>query len=385
MKALLILFVGLFGFSGFLSFSLSSAAAADAADPRSEMQLLAREIVALQKFMLTEAKFLAPENAGEIKKSIDSLEKHLGKLRERDSFKGDPVLKTNLEMLSSHLQETNRLFDTGNKTFARYMLQSSMQMCIACHTREKSADFALPDAELSGLGPMEKANFYFATRQFERGRAEYAAAVAGFPKNDLGIGQLHSALLALAVYHARVKESPADGAAYFSQVAARKDLPVYVQRQTKRWAADFSDWAKEKKANEKTLTENQYVRQAKKLLAADDFSLVGDSDGKFHIRRLRASSLLHRALEAGGGRSPAKAEATLLLGQIYQRLSYQLFFRFGEMYLKACIREYRKTATARACYDALEQAVAEGYTGSAGTSIPEEEQVELFQLKRLAY
>jgi len=55
------------------------------------------------------------------------------------------------------------------------------------------------------------------------------------------------------------------------------------------------------------------------------------------------------------------------------------------MYLKACVREYKKTKTARRCYDALEEIVSEGYTGSSGMNIPEEEQVELFQLRRLAY
>jgi hypothetical protein len=80
-----------------------------------------------------------------------------------------------------------------------------------------------------------------------------------------------------------------------------------------------------------------------------------------------------------------KAEALLYLGQIYPRLSSDLFFRFGDMYLKACISDYPKTSGARACYVALEFSVTEGYSGTAGTDIPEDEQVELMRLKRLAY
>ena len=55
------------------------------------------------------------------------------------------------------------------------------------------------------------------------------------------------------------------------------------------------------------------------------------------------------------------------------------------MYLKACITDYAKTSMARACYLALELSISEGYTGTAGTDVPEDEQVELLRLKRIAY
>ena len=90
-------------------------------------------------------------------------------------------------------------------------------------------------------------------------------------------------------------------------------------------------------------------------------------------------------LEAPGAKSPTKGQALLLLGQIYPRISSSLFFRFGDMYLKACITDYPKSATAKQCYVALERIVAEGYTGSGGTNIPSDEEVELMRLKRLAY
>jgi hypothetical protein len=86
-----------------------------------------------------------------------------------------------------------------------------------------------------------------------------------------------------------------------------------------------------------------------------------------------------------GAPLPPRGRRSIFSGQIYHRIDHHLFFRFGEMYLKACVHEYKKSKTAQSCYQALEQAVIEGYTGSAGTSIPTEEEVELIQLKRLAY
>jgi cytochrome c553 len=350
-------------------------------DPRAGMQVLAQEITALQKYLLSEATFSAPENSAAIQKSLKRITEHVKGLPA--TFKGDAALSTNAALLASHMEETTRLFEGGKKSFARYMAQSSLQMCISCHTREKSVDFALPESDLGALSPIEKANFFFATRQFEKGRDIYAQVVASYP-GSLNSTQLRHALLSLAVFYARVKESPKEAAEYFSMVSKRAELPAFLAAEVGAWAKDFSAWAKEKPAGLDKATETQLLAEAKKILSADDFSLIGDSDRKFHVRRLRASALLHRALETSGT-SPAKGEAILLLGQIYDRIAYNLFFRFGEMYLKACVREHKKTKIARRCYDALEEIVAEGYTGSSGMNIPEEEQVELFQLRRLAY
>lgn len=351
-------------------------------DPRPAMHLLAKEISALQKFMVSDASFSAPENGEKIKGSLGKLSGHLNALQ--GSFPGDPALKANARMLASHMAETERLFASGNKNFARYMLQSSMQMCIACHTREKSLDFAWPEPEADGLSPLEKGNYYFATRQFEKGKEAFTQVVAGYPGNQLTMAQLRSALLSLAVYFARVKDDPKGASSYFGEIAQRKDIPSYLRSEVSAWAQDFAAWGKEKKGGQK-LGETELVGAAKKLLASDDFSLIGDSDRKFHVRRLRASALLHRVLEAPGDRSPMKAQAILMLGQIYDRISYNLFFRFGEMYLKACVRDYPKSKVARDCYDALEQAVSAGFSGSSGTNVPDSDQVELLQLKHLAY
>jgi len=367
----------------FLALTVPTFAASN--DPRPGMHALAQDIAALQRYLFSEAQFAAPENDKAIKASLDSMNKHLKEM-EKGTFKGDPVLQTNVTMLSRHMSDASRSFQDGNKRFARYMVQSSLQMCISCHTRGKVEwDFALPeDTKVEDTSP-EQADFYFATRQFEKGRAVYEAAVKGYPKNKVGTYGLRKAMLSLAVYFARVKEDPKAGAAYFASLEKRNDLPTFLRQEVSAWAKDFAAWAKEKPLVSDKATESQLLEAARKLLRSDDFSLVGDSDRNFHVRRLRASALLHRALELTAGPSPSKGQALHLLGQIYHRINHHLFFRFGEMYLKACIHEYKKTKTAQGCFQSLEQAVTEGFTGSAGTSIPTEDEVELMQLRRLAY
>jgi hypothetical protein len=93
------------------------------------------------------------------------------------------------------------------------------------------------------------------------------------------------------------------------------------------------------------------------------------------VQRLRATALLHRVLESSAAKTPQKGEALFALGQAYQRLNYPLFFRFGELYFKACIKEVPKTSTARQCYEALQAAVRE----SGGN------EVELLQLRKQVF
>ena len=343
---------------------------------------MAKEIAALQKYMLSDDMFKSMMNEGEIRKSLDSITAHVSDLK-RGSFNNDAALKTNIGLLHQHMTDTSRAFKTGNKPYARMMLQSSLQMCIACHTRIKTSDFKLPRVNMDDATLIEKAEFFYATRQFDKGKEVYESMIRDFPENMVGHWEIHRALLALAIYYTRIKEDPSAGAVYFKKVAEKNTFPLYLRSELRGWTKDLQDWSSEKKTND-TVTEAQFLAKAKKLLTADEFRMIPTKPGNFHIRRLRASALLHHVLETPGS-SPAKGEALLYLGQIYHRIASSLFFRFGEMYLKACVQEYPKTKVAQNCYTALEQAVIEGYSGSAGTNLPEDEQMELLKLKRLAF
>jgi len=352
-----------------------------AEDPKSGMHLVASEIAQLQKYMLSDATFSIPADEGKIKNSLKSITSHLDHLK--SAFKEDPALQVNLNLLHQHLTDATKTFEQGNKSFARYMVQSSLQMCISCHTRKKASDFTWMEEDKS-LPALERADYLFATRQFKKGKAVYEEVVEKFPRNNLGQWNLKKALLSLAIYYAKVEENPKAGTEYFSKVAKRKDaIPAYVLEEVRSWTSEFEAWSKEKNTLPANADQTQLLAAGKALLRRDDFTFF--SDRHFHVRRLRASSLFHKVLETPGEKSPQKAEALLYLGQVYPRVSSNFFFRFGEMYLKVCITQYPKTATARSCYVSLESLVAEGFSGSAGTNIPTEDEVELVKLKRMAF
>src|SRR5690606_39025577 len=145
-------------------------------------------------------------------------------------------------------------------------------------------DFSLPEGAKVERNSLDQANFYFATRQFEKGKTVLEGIVKSYPAKDIGPYELRQALLSLAVYYARVKEDPKTGFTYFSGIAKKSTLPAFLRKEVGAWAEDFSEWAKGKNGMLEKAEPTQLVQHAKTLLQSDNFSLVEGSDRSFHIR-----------------------------------------------------------------------------------------------------
>lgn len=357
-------------------------------DPRPEMQLLLQDIKALEVYLVSEKDFIDPKNESAIDERLKHMSKHIAGMQGKN-FKNDPALQMNINMLNRHMEDTKQFFENKNKPFARFMLRSALQMCIGCHTRMNSGvELDFPSDSKLSMGPdtaFERAEFYFATRQFAKAVDVFKQIVDAYPKNNEKLYNLSRSLNNLAIYYARVHQNPKEAADYFTKISKKQALPAYMQKDLSAWAQSFRAWAKIGTENEdKKLKDTELLKKAKDLLRKDNFNLVGDSDRKFHIDRLHASALLHKILDMPQN-SMAKGEALYLLGLIYHRVDNSLFFHFDEMYLKACITDYKKTKLAQDCYDALEDVLLDGYTGSGGTNLPNDVELELIKLKKLAY
>lgn len=360
-----------------LAFWMGTSAVAAGQIPDVDMHAMAREVMTLQHFMFSEADFSSPENQAAISNSFPTLEKHLDRLKAK-VFTDQPALRMNASMLQDQISEADQAFRRGDKAYARYVLISSLQLCVACHTRTASADFALPEEQMKGASPLDRATYYFATRQFDKGRDLYESFLASAGKSTPP-GLVRSSSLAMAVYFSRVKDDPKGGAAYFSKLGAEKNFSPKQQRQFRGWASAFGQWAREKTAEGQSLSDKQALALAGTLLKKKSESPAAE------IRALRASTLLSAVLEAPGETSPNKAEALLELGNVYDGLDFPLFYRFGDMYLKTCVSEYQKTAAAQKCYDALDAFVKNRIRKGNADGAADIEEAELLKWKKIAY
>lgn len=345
--------------------------------PDVDMHAMTKEVMALQRYMFSDAEFGASKNEAAIQGSFPILEKHLARLKSK-VFTDQPALRMNASMLWDQISDADQAFKRGDKAYARYVLVSSLQLCVACHTRTASADFALPESEMKGADILDRANYFFATRQFDQGRVLYEQFLAK-PQKRQAPGLVRSASLALAIYYARVKGDAKGGHEYFTRLANQKNHSLAQRKKFREWASAFGEWAGRTGIEEQAISDREAMDQARQLLKQKSGTSADE------IRSLRASALLHTVLEAPGETSPRKAEALLELGKIYETLDLPIYYRFGDMYLKACISDYKKSKAAENCYQALDSFVKQRIRFGSEGSAASLEEAELLNWKKLAY
>src|SRR6185437_5128722 len=77
-------------------------------------------------------------------------------------------------------------------------------------------------------------------------------------------------------------------------------------------------------------------------------------------------------------------DALLLAGTAYELLDDWLISPLPGLYFEACVRKMPHSEIAHQCYVRLEEGIYFGYTGSAGTDVPEDVRKTLRELRRLA-
>lgn len=118
----------------------------------------------------------------------------------------------------------------------------------------------------------------------------------------------------------------------------------------------------------------------KNLNTIEDEVLTGDPNNYLVILHyMQGVFSKHLSMNAKSSHTPM---ALYWLGLIENSFHEDFMFSLGDLYLKKCIKEYSKSPYAKKCYKALESSYVLGFTGSSGTSIPEDIKIELRDLKR---
>lgn len=359
---------------------------------RAAMQFIADDMLALRSYLESEAKFTAPGSEDKINYYIGKLQKHIQSFRKQNIFEGDLSAKTNFRMLERHIDETEKYFrKPGAKKFARYMLQSSLGMCVSCHTRSpRGYEFSyLPKNSITNddVRPFDRAQFFFALRTYPEAKKEFLAIISGFPKNGTNIFEVSESLKNLAYYHVRVNRKPKEAIRDFKAIVRKKNLPNYLNNRVSSWIESLKKWdtTLNPKQDDAVIGQgnvNRALKAARNLVTFENSSIVV-SDASY-IDALRASTILHTALKSTKV-TQKHGDIMNLLGLLYHNLETQLFFNYDEAYLETCVKEFPHTKESKVCFNSLQEIVYEGFTGSSGTFVPEDIQVKLNKLKRLAY
>lgn len=332
----------------------------------------------------TRAAVKDPKNAATISRGLETLAE-LRHAFPEDPKAQEPATAALSTLFARYAADTQRRFEAGESEAVGLRVRTLTSLCFTCHSRERApADFADVHQRLDAmtLAPLEKAQVLAATRQFDAALAAYRALLDAKPEGERALLEYARALQDTMAILIRVKDDAKATAALLDELQKREDLPPFMRGTLAAWRADVAAWQKEKfdalKASPDAL-----FRRAQELVQKANGGRTFLSDERRDVPYLRASGYLNLAL-AKNPRLKTRGEALALLGVCAGALRSPLLWDVDLLFFEACVRENPKTKLARRCFQQLSDRVYLGYTGSAGTHLPEDEFERLTELRALA-
>jgi tetratricopeptide (TPR) repeat protein len=348
---------------------------------RSNMQSLLN----LQQYVASPAQFQAPENREEIQKNLDAMTglKHVfpAKMAEQE-----PGLVAISSLFSEYLKDVQASFKSGaTGNFTRERIRAMTGFCLSCHTRvgtDKTFEDVTKRIESAPLTQLEKAEFYAATRQWDKALKAFEEVAAKTPDGEMGLMDFSRSVRYMLSVSVRAKRDPQATLSVLDALAARKDIPEFFERYVKQWRTDVASWAKELKAAADA-TDSGLMTKARAMMKRGADAQIFPADPAGDINYLRATNYLHEAL-AKNPKTAFRGEALYMLGSAYDALQDPLLWALDELYFEACVREFPHSAISQKCYRRYAAKTYFGYSGSGGTFIPADELKKLRDLRKLA-
>jgi len=359
------------------------ATAAPAADNHAEvdpkaawavkMQSLSTTLSELLPLVASKKKFDAPENSERIETNTRNLKGLVHSLNEGDKPSADPSLKVMSGLFAEDIERALDSLRGGNRIYARQILKDTTSYCIQCHTQNNNGP-NFPELKLSintaELTKVEQAEFFTATRQFDRSLAAYLEALkdGALAKSDPFAWE-QAARSALAIL-TRVKNDPKEAKALLDKIESQQSLPESTKKALVSWKKSVQEWAKEKKT--KTQKPDDLVKRAENLIAQAQKRQEFPLDHSQDIVFFRASSILHDFLASRAADDRLQAKALYLAGAAAEATRDMNFWTLHESYYEQCIRLYPHSKQAEQCFERLKDSITLGYSGSSGINIPPE-------------
>lgn len=270
----------------------------------------------------------------------------------------------------------------GRTESARYRARGLTQLCLSCHLREPTRDFA--DAaqvvERLRLPPLEQAQFFATTRQFERAlelwRTELVRPMRLEPEL---FDQLDALRMALQVA-VRVRDDVKLTQQLIGPQLVRTELPGFALRELESWQKDALAWEKDRFALAQQ-TPATLISRARALVENAGAAQTVAPVPERYLALLRAASYLDELMRQAP-EGPFRGEALYLLGVVHPSVADSPLWQLEWMYLEACIRESPGSAQARACADRLKDRT--WYSWRSGADMPAQTRAALGELMSLA-
>lgn len=296
----------------------------------------------------------------------------------------DPSLALLSTLFEREAKNAAQAFKSGYTEYGKSSLRFVTSYCISCHTRtDNGPDFpVLPlNPKTDHLNRMERAQLFAATRQFDRALTDYESVIADptvAQRRQIEWGRAVRQAFTIAV---RVQQDPDRAVRVLKKVESLPSVPGLFREFVDDWKRSIAEWKREgtKKPDNAEAAFEEVQRLTKKARAAQKYPMDHSADVDYLRTSLAAHDLLNRFPD-----SKHVSETLLMLGDAYDLLDDHLVTPLPQMYYETCIRKAPHTQAAENCYRRYQANVYFGYTGSSGTSIPDDVSLIMKELKDLA-
>lgn len=365
---------------GFAEAAATPAPASSTVQTKVIMSQFLDQLNAVKKYMTSETRFSDPKNMLEISEHL----KQFGQIA--DASMHDPLLqmdnfKMSRDVLVKHIHETEKVFKEGNKSYARWMLNSTIYMCMSCHTQMPSEDkrLLLTKDGKNYFTQFEQAEFLFASRNFTEASRIYDQVIRGSLKDDAA--DVERALRRQVAYFARIKRAPKEAISLFNEYLKIKNMPEFLTRDISNWISQFEQWNKEKMINPEQATDKEIQRFVSEHLELDKKSKVNSVNAGL-VNYLHISGVLYEYLQTHP-KTKIKAQVLYWLALCDRSVERNFFFSLADLYLRECIVNHAADPIAKKCYVEYEKETTLGYSGSRGVDVPDSVRRDLKALKAL--
>jgi hypothetical protein len=277
----------------------------------------------------------------------------------------DPILKVASQEMKANIEYAKFSFEKGYFDYSRGLMQYTANQCFQCHTRAAIGP-AFGDRHLKldqlKMDSTEKADVYIATRQYDLARKTLELTIDSSLKVNPMPMELEESLYMYLALMVRIEQDPAPVIERLTSLLQRDDLPVYFRRDATKWKKSLVAWQKDIRRGRQ---DGNKISQAKTLVAAGEKQKNRVSDRGGDIDFLRATAVLHRALQEKHS-DKDRAEIYYLLGSTYENLRRYGGLDLYKAYYQSCMESAPKSGIAKNCYERYEEnAYADFWEGGA--------------------
>lgn len=354
------------------------------AGPVLQMDKAFQALSDLIPYITNSDQFMAKKNEAGISKKLTELQTAINNAK-HDSLIKEDLFAPSYALINENLEGSAKAFKVGNKDYARWRLKELTSLCLDCHTR-------LPTSHTSSFqnGELTINNKKF-DNVYNLGIAQlivrrYTDAKESFLRSiqDRIIKKEFSEIILpfkqILLIEAKVLKSPKNLISFLKEYANNEALPDDVRRSIGEWSKRIDHWEGSKLLTTGLNSQKAVTKFMEKEL--EPLKKRAFYSEEFDVDLLIASGLLANYL-FDNPKTAISPELNYWLGWTEKYLKRENFFGSGDLFLKQCIIRYPKNPIARKCLAEYKDSVEFEFSGSSGTSIPQDIQLELESLEKI--